>query len=132
MSGGSWEYSFTQINQIVEALERDTTLRYYTLTLTAEQKAARRKLAALLERVSNAMHAIEWVDSSDTETPADIEAIEQVFAALPPPAPATATATASDVPVHVYLTVLTDTVSKLTQQVEQLRADVEALKGKQP
>lgn len=80
MSGGSWEYTYGRINDVVDGLRNNTCLRGYKLELNAHQIAARQKLAGLLEQVSAALHAIEWVDSSDSSYPEDTDAIERVFA----------------------------------------------------
>ena len=79
MSGGSWEYTYGRINEVVDGLRNNTCLRGYKLELNAHQIAARQKLANLLEQVSTALHAIEWVDSSDSSYPEDTDAIDQVF-----------------------------------------------------
>jgi hypothetical protein len=81
VSGGSWNYAFGQINDIVDALRSDTsTDSHRKLSLNADQKEQRRKLADLLEKVSHAMHSIEWVDSFDSSYPDDTAAIADVFA----------------------------------------------------
>lgn len=83
MSGGSWDYVSFRVRDIAEALLADKMLdRDYDPELNEEQKAARHKLGSLLALVSDALYAIEWVDSHDTSTPSDNEAIEKVFAYL--------------------------------------------------
>jgi hypothetical protein len=83
MSGGSWDYAFGRIGDIVSALQNDTTSeRRYKLDLNPHQIELRHRLAELLEKVATAMHAIEWVDSGDTPYPSDCKAIEKVFETL--------------------------------------------------
>lgn len=82
MSGGSWDYAYGRLFDLVDALRNDTCIRHYKMDLNAEQIAARHKLADLLEKVSHAMHEIEWVDSGDTSFPEDVKAVESVFEAL--------------------------------------------------
>lgn len=80
MSGGSWNYAFTHIADVIDALKNDTTSdRHYRLELNDEQKLWRHRFAKHLEKVSSALHAIEWVDSSDTSYPSDVDAIKKVF-----------------------------------------------------
>ena len=83
MSGGSWDYGFGRITDIADALRNDTsTGSRRPLDLLDDQKMKRRALAELLDKVSAALHAIEWVDSCDTSYPSDVEAIDDVFAFL--------------------------------------------------
>jgi hypothetical protein len=80
MSGGSWDYAFGPIADIADALRNDTsTGSRRPLLLNDDQREWRRRLAAHLELVSAALHAIEWVDSDDTSYPSDVEAIKKVF-----------------------------------------------------
>lgn len=80
MSGGSWDYAFLRIADVVDALKNDTCSdRYYHLELNDDQKMWRRRFARHLEKISTALHEIEWVDSSDTSYPADVDAIKKVF-----------------------------------------------------
>lgn len=80
MSGGSWDYAYGRLNDVVDGLRNNTCIRGYKLDLNAEQIASRQKLADLLEKVSAALHEIEWVDSGDTSYPKDVKAIDAVFA----------------------------------------------------
>lgn len=80
MSGGSWDYVFGHIGDVADALKNDTTSGdRRPLNLTEQQIEARHKLGLLIEAVSTALHAVEWVDSDDWSTPADVEAIDRVF-----------------------------------------------------
>jgi len=79
MSGGSWDYAFRKVSDIVDALRNDSTTHGRPLELNPHQKEQRHKLADLMEKVSAALHAIEWVDSYDSSYPRDTDAIEAVF-----------------------------------------------------
>ena len=80
MSGGAWDYGFGRVADIADALRNDTsTGSRRPLDLLDDQRAKRRALADLLDKVSTAMHAIEWVDSGDTSYPSDVKAIDDVF-----------------------------------------------------
>lgn len=79
MSGGSWDYSYGKLSGVIEALELDTTLDHRKLDLNDLQKEQRHKLAALLDKVRDALRAIEWVDSGDSSYPSDTIAIKEVF-----------------------------------------------------
>ncbi len=91
MSGGSWDYSFIKMKECAEALLEDRTLYAREKPdLNEKQRSERHRLGALLLKVAAAMKAIEWVDSSDSSTPADIDAIEDLDAALGAPPEAVA------------------------------------------
>jgi hypothetical protein len=62
MSGGSWDYFYSQL--------RDVGKR-----LSVSPEANRRALGSLLLRCSDALHDIEWVDSSDYGHGDDAKAI---------------------------------------------------------
>jgi hypothetical protein len=80
VSGGSWDYAFGLIADIADALRNDTsTGSRRPLPLNDDQRLWRRRLAAHLQLVSEALHAIEWVDSYDYSYPEDVEAIKKVF-----------------------------------------------------
>ena len=80
MSGGSWGYAYARLAEVVDALKNDTTSDQRTrLKLNDEQLLWRHKLAKHLEKVSTALHAIEWVDSYDTSYPSDVDAIKKIF-----------------------------------------------------
>jgi len=66
MSGGSWDYSFTKINDIAERLKD-------------EKSPLRRALGEHLELISDAMKAIEWNDSDDWGPEEERKAIVAVF-----------------------------------------------------
>jgi hypothetical protein len=80
VSGGSWDYAYGRINDIVDALRNQTTTGGRKLELNDHQIEQRQKLSDLMEKVSAALRAIEWVDSFDSSYPRDTKAVEEVFA----------------------------------------------------
>jgi len=66
MSGGSWDYFFTEL----EAVSRK---------LQDEECPYRQALGEYLYRGVPALKSIEWVDSGDSSTPEDIEAIKRTL-----------------------------------------------------
>lgn len=78
MSGGSWDYRPYEFADMAECLRHDTCPKGYKLDLNEHQKAERRFLADVVIAVSEALHAIEWVDSSDWSYPEDVDAIAKV------------------------------------------------------
>ena len=64
MSGGSYDYGYCKVDDFIDSLEATTPLR----------KAFRKHL----ELVSNAMRAIEWVDSGDCSKGDEDEDIRKV------------------------------------------------------
>ena len=66
MSGGSYDYAFEKLNDFIHALES-----------RREQTLKRQLFADHLKKVSNAMKAIEWVDSSDCGPGHDDEWIDK-------------------------------------------------------
>lgn len=83
MSGGSYDYAFQKINDFAEALEGERQIddcRPWPDDIDAENRALRKAFAAHLRLVSDAMKAIEWVDSSDCSPPHEMEAIRAVLA----------------------------------------------------
>lgn len=80
MSGGSWDYLTFKVSDAADCLLRDKTTEYDELTeLTDAQKEARHRFGNLLEKVAHALYEIELVDSGDSSTPKDIDAINEVF-----------------------------------------------------
>lgn len=65
MSGGSWDYVYRGVEDIVERL-------------LAEEDPLRRALGEYLRHVPAALHDIEWVDSCDYGADGDRAAIERV------------------------------------------------------
>lgn len=63
MSGGSWNYVYSQIQDVADRLQR------------RDQSTDRRALGALLELAAKALHDIEWVDSCDYGEGDDLPAI---------------------------------------------------------
>jgi hypothetical protein len=76
MSGGSYNYAFERVNDFIELLEsgRDIDGR----ETGCENSLDRLGFAAHLRKVSDAMKAIEWVDSGDCSHPHDTNAIHAV------------------------------------------------------
>lgn len=66
MSGGSWDYVYTRFNDVSDRLLREPSLK-------------RKTLGRLVKKVSEAMYAIEWVDSSDMSPGDEIRAINAVL-----------------------------------------------------
>lgn len=81
MSGGSWDYFFLKISDVQEALESHSTLNSDQIEecLNYEQKTSRLKLAKVMGKISEAMKAIEWVDSGDYDYPHDTKAVEKAM-----------------------------------------------------
>lgn len=72
MSGGSYNYAFTGVNDFMwEMNQRDFP--------TSASREHRKALAELLGVVSEAMRAVEWEDSGDTGPEQTIKAIEDCF-----------------------------------------------------
>ncbi len=67
MSGGSYDYAYYKVEGIASEIQRnaDTPLR--------------RAFAKHLERVAQALHDIEWVDSGDYGQGDEVEAIKAVI-----------------------------------------------------
>lgn len=59
MSGGSWDYFYNRLGEVAERLQM-------------ARSPLRRALGAHLEKVAQALHDIEWVDSADM-SPGDEE-----------------------------------------------------------
>jgi hypothetical protein len=64
MSGGSWDYVFYKFEDVAGKLKK-------------EKIKIRRELGSLVHLVANALHDIEWVDSSDYSDGDDTKAIEK-------------------------------------------------------
>lgn len=79
MSGGSWDYAGLKVMECSEALLEDRTLGDEALSLTDDQRRARHSFGHLLAKIAMAMKAVEWVDSGDSSTPADVDAIYEVL-----------------------------------------------------
>lgn len=63
MSGGSWDYSYGGLKDL-------------SVKLLLESDPKRKALGRLVEKVANAMHDIEWVDSGDYGPGNEIAAID--------------------------------------------------------
>ena len=70
MSGGSYDYAYTRVNDMVDKLE---TSEY------SPQTPLRIAFRGLLERVAVAMKAVEWVDSGDCSEGDEDAAIRACF-----------------------------------------------------
>jgi hypothetical protein len=66
MSGGRYDYSFHQVDEMASELEHSTDI-------------VRRAFAAHLRMVAKAMHDVEWVDSCDYSPGDDHAAIRAVI-----------------------------------------------------
>ena len=66
MSGGSWDYIYGKFSEVGRRLSADSC-------------PYRRALAAKVLEVSDAMYAIEWVDSGDNAEGSDILAIKKAL-----------------------------------------------------
>ena len=64
MSGGSWDYAYCKLTEPIEKLTR-------------ERSALRRAFGKHLQLVSDALYAIEWVDSGDYADGDDIPKIKE-------------------------------------------------------
>ena len=77
MSGGSYEYAYDKVERMAEALERGRT--FEGRETEGANDHARLAFAVHLKKVAAAMKAIEWVDSYDSSTPEDTNAIWAVI-----------------------------------------------------
>lgn len=66
MSGGSWDYFCYKMEDVADRL-------------CNEKQPERRALGRKMSSFAKAMHAIEWVDSSDSSPPEDTEAIKKAL-----------------------------------------------------
>lgn len=66
MSGGSWSYGYDHIDEMA-------------LRLIESKEPLRRALGRHMQKVSRAMHDIEWVDSCDNSPGDEVAAIEDVL-----------------------------------------------------
>ncbi len=66
MSGGSWDYFYQKMNEGADKLKRDG-------------RPERRAFGKRMEAFAKAMHEIEWVDSEDSSSPRDVDAIKEAL-----------------------------------------------------
>ena len=66
MSGGSMDYLYIKVDEVADMLMH-------------EKSPARRAFGKHLKKVAHALHEIEWVDSGDSSSPDDINAIRDIF-----------------------------------------------------
>lgn len=105
MSGGSYDYAYTHVEDFAERLSR--------YPMTPERKA----FSAHLTGIAAAMKAIEWVDSGDCSPPHDIDAIKRALGPMLAP---------------LTLEALSEEHARLGEQIEKLKASMrptEAPKG---
>lgn len=77
MSGGSYEYAYSKVFDMVGEMERLEQAGF------APNTPLRIAFRGLLERVGAAMKAVEWVDSGDCSEPHAIEAMTACFEFTP-------------------------------------------------
>ncbi|CAB4126979.1 hypothetical protein UFOVP75_50 [uncultured Caudovirales phage] len=84
MSGGSWDYAYHKIRDIAHHLEDGTALRDSEAVNFEfpSQHEARKKLAPIVFALADVMRTIEWVDSSDSSPPEDVDAINNFLAMI--------------------------------------------------
>jgi Mg/Co/Ni transporter MgtE len=64
MSGGSWRYEFSRLQDLA-------------IRLNLEKDPLRRAMSTKVQQLSKAMHDIEWVDSDDYSPGDEIQAINE-------------------------------------------------------
>lgn len=72
MSGGAYDYAYNSLDEFIETMEVAEFPDEINIPL-------RRKFAAHLRLVRDAMQAVEWVDSGDCSPPHDEDAIRRVL-----------------------------------------------------
>jgi hypothetical protein len=70
MSGGSYGYAYTVMNEMADSIEHK------------DSDGRRKAFSELLHLVAKACHAIEWVDSCDYAKGDEYKAIDAVFSFL--------------------------------------------------
>lgn len=60
MSGGSYDYGFSKLNALAEAIDRRSREE-------PQGKTLRRAFAKMLRRMADAAYELEWADSGDTD-----------------------------------------------------------------
>lgn len=69
MSGGHYDYSYIHVNDMAFQIRKEARKASdvgESVPRDPREVADRRKIAAYLLKVSEAMHALEWCDSGDT------------------------------------------------------------------
>ncbi len=66
MSGGSWDYFCYKMEEVADRL-------------CNEKQPERKAFGKQMRLFAKAMHAIEWVDSSDSSPPEDTDAIKKAL-----------------------------------------------------
>ena len=73
MSGGSWDYVHRQFEEVATRLQ-------------GSRDPIRRTFGDHVAQIAETMRVIEWVDSGDSTTPSDAEAIKSTMGAALAPA----------------------------------------------
>lgn len=66
MSGGSWDYCYFKFEEVASRLKESKNLK-------------RKALGFQIQKIAEALHAIEWVDSGDYAEGDDIKLIEEAL-----------------------------------------------------
>lgn len=69
MSGGHYDYAFTKVNDVADQIDSEADAYdngAETVKRDPGEADMRREIAAYLRKVSEAMRALEWCDSGDT------------------------------------------------------------------
>jgi len=82
MSGGAWDYDFLHFNGTALRLAMSGKPDSPDVDLTPEQIESRHRLSQVVALLGEAMYQIEWVDSGDSSTPTDVNAVNHFFASL--------------------------------------------------
>lgn len=70
MSGGSWDYAYQRVQDVADRFR-------------GSREATRRAFGEHLAKCAEVMRVVEWVDSGDSTSPADTDAIREVIGAGP-------------------------------------------------
>lgn len=84
MSGGSYNYAFTRVGDMAERVDTESEFRETwndeVVQRPPEETPDRRKMAAILRQVSEAMRTLEWYDSGDI---GDWDRVQNAFKRIP-------------------------------------------------
>ena len=75
MSGGSWDYAYDKISQIVEGIEEEDAY-------CNRQHPLKDRLVLHLKELAELMYLIEWCDSGDKGPDEWVEPAEKFFARI--------------------------------------------------
>ena len=70
MSGGSWDYAYQRVQDVADRFR-------------GSRDATRRAFGEHLAKCAEAMRVVEWVDSGDSTSPADTDAIRALLGPAP-------------------------------------------------